>query len=322
MTHSNSDKGLVIILGMHRSGTSVVTHILSKAGFFVGEDHDVMLGDQWNLDGYFERLSVVLVNDIILYLAGGAWDSPPEEKHIHGIRLDPKIESLLEIYEGHEQAVIKDPRMCLTLPVWQYVLGEDNIRIVNVTRQPSKVAESLMKRDGFPEEKSLSLYNIYTERASNYMRDYAVFALQYEDLLSNRRPAVLEKLANFLEINRNLESIAIEIIDPFIRRTKNNKVVLSNYDEKQNESQDKYRSGEELNCTGSSVMSPGKSECTFASQLEYVIAHNDLGLLSWLYNVQIGKLKDKEKQLKAILNSKSWKITRPLRLVGKKFFNK
>ena len=154
------------------------------------------------------------------------------------------------------------------------------------------------------------------------MKDYPVFALQYEDLLSNRRPVVLEKLAYFLGIRIDLENIAMEIIDPFIRRSENNNLFLSIYAEQQNAFQDKYQSGGEFNCAGLTVMPLEKRKCTFISQLEYVIAHNDLGLLSWLYNVKIEKLIQKEKQLNDILNSKSWKITRPLRLIASKFINK
>ena len=138
---------MVIVLGMHRSGTSVITHILSKAGFFVGEKSELMQGNQWNRKGYFERWSVLKANDLILSLCNGTWYAPPEEADIVRIGIDPKIESLLYHYRGYGRAAVKDPRMCLTFPVWRKALGK-KVRIVHITREPEAIAASLLKRNG------------------------------------------------------------------------------------------------------------------------------------------------------------------------------
>lgn len=204
---------MVIILGMHRSGTSLITNILSKAGFYIGEEADIKKGTQWNPDGYFERRSVVEVNDIILKLCGGSWDSPPEEKDIIKIKIDPKIESLLKVYLGHDMCVIKDPRMCITFPVWQKMLGE-NVRIINIIRDPNTVAASLTKRDGFTLQKGIELWHIYTERASKYSKNYPTYFLKYEDLFSDRRREILNGLSDFFGINTGLEKIAEQVINP------------------------------------------------------------------------------------------------------------
>ena len=57
---------IVIILGMHRSGTSLTTNILSKAGFHAGAEEEILEGSQWNPDGYYERLSIIKLNSLIL----------------------------------------------------------------------------------------------------------------------------------------------------------------------------------------------------------------------------------------------------------------
>lgn len=207
---------LVVVLGMHRSGTSAITKILLEAGFFVGEESDMIKGDQWNRDGYLERWSVYNVNNIILFLCGGTWCYPPKESDILRMRIDPKIETLMKVYGGHRRAVIKDPRLCLTLPVWQRVLG-DTVRIVRVTRQPEAVAASLMKRDGFSQRESFALWKIYNERASRYARSYPVFSMKYEDLFSDNRPDLLNELSRFLNIQTDLEQIAAQVVDPALQ---------------------------------------------------------------------------------------------------------
>ena len=74
----------VVILGMHRSGTSAVAGFLAKAGFFAGEDADLLEAAEDNPKGFFERADVNALNDNFLAELDGAWDRPP------GRELDPR----------------------------------------------------------------------------------------------------------------------------------------------------------------------------------------------------------------------------------------
>jgi hypothetical protein len=297
---------------MHRSGTSVITNILFKAGFYLGEESDLMNGNQWNPDGYFERWSLAIVNDIILYLAGGTWHSPPDEENILSLRLDPKIESLLKTYKGQKQAIIKDPRMCLTLPVWENVLV-DNVRIVYIKRDPEAIAASLLRRDSFSKEKSMHLWQVYTERAEKYMRNYANFSMQYEDLLSKKRPIILEDLATFLAIDSNLEEIAKETVDTSLQSKERKETGVIDWDRSDQKIRNRVPR-DELEKT---------DRYTIRSNLDRLLGQNDLGLISRLYDAKITE-KDEQvrhyrEELNAVLNSKSWKITKPLRWILDKF---
>ena len=210
---SKTKRGGVIVLGMHRSGTSLMTNLLSKAGFYAGKDDDLMEGNEWNRDGYFERWSVVDLNDSILKLCGGAWDSPPDEKKILSINISEIIESLLEAYEGKANFIIKDPRMCLTFPAWRKALGDD-IKIIRIDRDEDAVADSLYKRDSFTKEKSLELRSIYLERADKYSKEYITFSIRYENLFNGKRAEILKALSIFLDIETDLEAIASKTVDP------------------------------------------------------------------------------------------------------------
>lgn len=312
MTHSNLDQILVIILGMHRSGTSVLTNILSKAGFYLGEESDLMNGNQWNPDGYFERWSLGIVNDIILYLAGGTWHSPPAEENIIRLRLDPKIELLLKTYEGQKQAIIKDPRLCLTLPVWENVLA-DNVRFVHINRKPEAIVASLLRRDGFSKEKSMHLCRVYNERAEKYMRNYPNFSLQYEDLLSRERPSVLKNLASFLAIAPNLEDIAKKTVDTFVHSKEREETDFIDWDRGDQAIRNRVP-GDELD---------KKDRYTMIVDIDRLLNQNDLGLISKLYDSKITvkdeQIKHFREELNAVLSSKSWKITKPLRWILEKF---
>ena len=211
------NQNMVVILGMHRSGTSLIANILSSAGFYVGEDPDlVKTARQWNRDGYFERWSVVRANNIILHHCGGGWHDPPAEDDLLKVNMDYRIKDLLKVYHGHSLALIKDPRMCLTLPVWKRILG-NNVRYIHVMRKSKAVAASLKKRDGFSQEKSDYLYQIYNKRIFKYTMGHPVFPIRYDDLFQYPRHEILYKLAAFLEIETDLEKIATQVVDPQLR---------------------------------------------------------------------------------------------------------
>jgi lipopolysaccharide biosynthesis protein len=204
---------LVVVLGMHRSGTSLIAHLLQRAGFYAGEEQDLIHGNRWNRDGYFERFSVIQLNDIILELAGGNWQTPPDEDKVRRISIDAKIADLMRVYDGHSRSLLKDPRLCLTLPVWRNTLGK-NVRILCVTRSAGAVAASLKRRDGIPEERGKALWQEYNRRAEAYAKEYPAFTIPYEDLFSVDRERLLGDMARFLGIEDDLNALGSEIIDP------------------------------------------------------------------------------------------------------------
>ncbi|NOZ08291.1 MAG: hypothetical protein GXO91_05370, partial [FCB group bacterium] len=135
----------VVVLGMHRSGTSMLTNILVNAGYFVSEKEDLMQPADDNPNGFFEHKSVIEANDIVLKLCQGSWDNPPEDDKIEQICIDPFLEIIKQYYRGHNKVVLKDPRMCLTLPVWKRMLPK-NTKIIYIKRKREAVVTSLMKR--------------------------------------------------------------------------------------------------------------------------------------------------------------------------------
>ena len=104
----------VLVLGMHRSGTSALAGALEAMGFAVGPDDDVMPADVGDPEGYFELLSIVRANDDLLARFGGRWDSPPDfegdwtRSDVANDFVDASRGALDELFEdGHY--VLKDP---------------------------------------------------------------------------------------------------------------------------------------------------------------------------------------------------------------------
>lgn len=206
-------KKFVIVLGMHRSGTSMMMNILHEAGFYVSDDNDLMKSTPDNPKGYFERNSVMEANDIILKMAGGTWDDPPDSEDVKSIRIDPLIKSLLECYKDKKQAAIKDPRLCLTFPVWKDLLPPD-MKIIRIIRDRESVIKSLVRRDSFTREKAGKLYDKYNSQADHFAEGYENIHINYENLLGEAFKEAVGKIQQFLRIEKKLSSIAKNVIDP------------------------------------------------------------------------------------------------------------
>jgi len=258
---------------MHRSGTSVLTNILSEAGFFAGDEDDLIQPNKFNRGGFFERWSVLRLNEQILDQCGGFCFEPMDEEKIFSVNIDDSVKEVLSVYTGHSKSVIKDPRFCLTLPVWKPAFGP-NIKIIRISRNPEAVASSLMNRNKCSRETGLELNKIHNVRADRYSEGYPVFRIQYEDLFSEERPEILKNLSFFLQIDNNLEDIANRIIDPSQYHNKpldieasKERIVPVYHDATQLIEQDKYDEALEL---------LEKSLNPFTG---HAMAHNDLGVL-------------------------------------------
>lgn len=215
-----AEKDLIIVLGMHRSGTSMITNMLENAGYFVGEGEDILNPAFDNPKGFFENRKIIAINDLILQLCGGSWDNPPSESDIKQINIDPYLSSIIyKIFERKNLVVIKDPRMCLTFPVWKELLP-DNLKIIYVKRLRDAVISSLNKRNEFDESKSKNLYQVYNERAVNYCNGFETISLDFEDMFTEKRDSVLANLGEFLNSSEDMIQIGKNIIDPQLNHHK------------------------------------------------------------------------------------------------------
>jgi GT2 family glycosyltransferase len=166
----------LIVLGMHRSGTSMVAGALAAQGMTVGAPSELLFDQEDNPHGFFERRDVVELNNAILAHSGGEWFRPPPE-----ISVDPelvaKAATLLK-YLGAGPFLLKDPRMVLTWPIWQEVLPQP--QFVFVYRHPMAVAESLRRRNHFPLQYGLALWEYYNRTALEMIGGTDAVCVSYE----------------------------------------------------------------------------------------------------------------------------------------------
>lgn len=218
-----SKSKVVCVLGMHRSGTSLVSRILGLMGLSHGPAEHMMGPAEFNPRGHWEYQPLVDLNDAILAAYGGSWDAPPlwPEAWHRDSSMDSLRAEARNIFErdfsGTNAWVWKDPRTSLTLPFWHDLVP--GMRYVVCLRNPLDVALSLQGRDGFSLVKGGDLWLTYVASAFLHTSALPRMFLFYEDLIRDWKPQV-QRLAAFLGDPRIPETGETESsIEDFIDRS-------------------------------------------------------------------------------------------------------
>lgn len=162
---------VLLTLGCHRSGTSVVARSLRCLGAELGADADWSGPD--NVLGFFEDQDALAINDLILRKLGSGWDNPTplNLSKESGAWINAPVISWLLDRRLKEMPLfgLKEPRLCRLLPIWRQAIDSmnprPNVSVVFAVRHPMAVAQSLNKRNHLPIETGLALWLEYTKRA-------------------------------------------------------------------------------------------------------------------------------------------------------------
>lgn len=195
----------ILVLGMHRSGTSALTGILHILGVALGAD--LMPADEDNRRGYWEEAGLVEMNERLLdllnarwndlLLGEGAWWARPELEPVKQL-----VRKRLEReFSSSALWAFKDPRLCRLLPVWREILEQLAIQplCVHILRHPIEVARSLERRDGIAQVQALWLWLLHVLEAERHSRGMPRVFVTYADLLADWSP-VMETIGRGLGI--------------------------------------------------------------------------------------------------------------------------
>ncbi len=188
---------------MHRSGTSAVAGVAARLGLALPDETDLITPGPYNERGYWETHRFVAYDDRVLRHFGGTWSAPPAPTAGWELADDPAMAELragarefarAEFTDPH--LVLKDPRLCITLPLWRTVFDPAPVALL-VLRDPLEVARSLEHRNGFPLTLSLALWRRYVQQAVAAVEGLPVLVVEYGELL--RHPARgVDALGSFL----------------------------------------------------------------------------------------------------------------------------
>lgn len=149
----------VIILGMHRSGTSCLAGSLEQAGLYLGP---VNTKAPHNAKGNRENRDIMDLNDAVLSAADGSWDNPPGSSVRWLADQIAARDELIATYPTDQVWGFKEPRTLFTLEGWLDALP--NAQLVGTFRHPMAVARSLNTRDRFSIEQGMDLWQAYNRR--------------------------------------------------------------------------------------------------------------------------------------------------------------
>jgi O-antigen biosynthesis protein len=178
----------LVVLGMHRSGTSALTGMLHRLGVALGDR--LMAATPDNPRGYWEHGDIVAIHERLMTALGWGWDD---------IRSLPRGFELQEPAQAARRALtailtrdfagmplwgLKDPRLCRLMPLWTELFSEERIepRYLLAVRHPLDVAESLAARDGISPAWGALLWLGHLLDAERATRGSTRVIVHYEDL--------------------------------------------------------------------------------------------------------------------------------------------
>jgi hypothetical protein len=196
---------MVLVLGMHRSGTSALSGMLCQAGFEAPSD--LMQSDEVNPRGYWESQSVYDLNEGLLRELGASWKRPEAlpDGWEHGeaavIWRRRLLHQLAMSYAGASAPLIKDPRFSIMLPALLPWLesGIVSWAMLIPFRHPLEVAHSLEQAQNLPRIEGLRLWLYYIFAAELFSRGHPRLILNFDEIIHNPRLA-LERCLQLLPI--------------------------------------------------------------------------------------------------------------------------
>lgn len=171
-----SNKNIVIIMGMHRSGTSCLAGCLQEMGLFLG---DVVTAAPHNKKGNRENKSLYLLHEKVLNSQGASWDKPALVDKWQPEHLD-ELQKIIEAYSSQQQWGFKDPRVLFTLPGWLELLPDCHFTFIASLRHPAKVAASLSTRNKFTQAEGFALWEAYNRQLLALMAVYPIKLIDFD----------------------------------------------------------------------------------------------------------------------------------------------
>jgi hypothetical protein len=191
---------VVMVLGMHRSGTSAVAGALTKLGG--GLPKHLMPANPSNARGFFESVAFMNFHDELLESAGSNWRdwrlfNPGWHQSPVAADFRRRAKDLfVEEFDGSALPVLKDPRICRLMPFWLDVLRDMQAtpHIAMPIRSPLDVAQSLKNVHGLSLTHGLLLWLRHVLDAESQTRSEARSIFTWKDFRSDWR-GVCDKIA-------------------------------------------------------------------------------------------------------------------------------
>ncbi|MFN8392952.1 MAG: hypothetical protein U0136_21845 [Bdellovibrionota bacterium] len=197
----------IIVLSMHRSGSSACTRLLNMMGAYIGPEGITTSPNQENPKGFWERRDLRRLDDDVLHALGADWDSVSAfttssllslRDGDKALELDARFDEILEDLDQHRPWVLKEPRLCLLLPLWLAAL--DFPVAVIPYRNPLEVAKSLETRNQIPTDTGLALWEMYSSHILRLAEQIPHVFVSYRELVAHPVQTAQRLLTDLAEL--------------------------------------------------------------------------------------------------------------------------
>lgn len=212
---------MIVVTGMHRSGTSMTASLLAGLGADFGAPGDMIAADQWNQSGYFESKEAVGIN-LRLLLGTGVnvenWIHPPARPSARLVnvftsgkwryllpatsamvrrRADALSADMAEFGRRSAGLFVKDPRFAVTYRYWRERAAIE--AAVFCFRHPEAVCRSIAKRDLMPRSVAMRMWLQHNrDFALSLSGDEPVVLVDYDRFFSPEAGDRIARLARFV----------------------------------------------------------------------------------------------------------------------------
>jgi hypothetical protein len=191
IARGKASRTAILVLGMHRSGTSSFARVMNLLGADL--PNDLMLAGVGNDKGHWESKAIVAFNERLLATAGSRWndwlpiDDAWRQSAVYPDFFVHAQELLRSEYDTSPLFVLKDPRICRLAPFWLEVIESLDIRpaIVLPQRNPLEVSASLAARNASQAGAGLLLWLRHVLEAERATRGRARQFFGFEQLLDD-----------------------------------------------------------------------------------------------------------------------------------------
>lgn len=200
----NQNKKIIVVLGMHRSGTSAITRGLQVMGVSLG-DNLMPQVDGVNEKGFWEDLDIHWFNHQLLDFVGSDWHQFSEIKFPPLDVLCKKdyflyvVDMLNQKTQNVDVFSFKDPRLVKLMAFWKEVFhyGNFDVSYALMVRHPLSVVKSLEKRDKLDAQYCYCLWLDYVLHALLESAGSRRVLIDYDCLIESPE-AELQHIAQFM----------------------------------------------------------------------------------------------------------------------------
>lgn len=315
---------VICIAGMHRSGTSMIARVLNQCGLSLGPADKLLPANENNQDGYWEHRDFFRLNKAILRAFHGGWDFPPTlpagwENDYRLTAIEHDARQLLGDFSGERLWGWKDPRNSLTLPFWKRLVPD--LKVVVSVRNPLDVAASLKRRGSSSEAFAYNLWLRYDEAIAASIPGTDHIYTNYDSFFADPQTEII-RLARWcgLEPSAEVTALAAASVRRDLKhhahsaheraRSHAPRGVMNTYATRQAQARGETLVREpDPFPTGQPALASDPSDIASSNAL----LQRRVEDLSLQLDMALSSASLLSEQVKAMLQSRSWRVTKPLR---------